>query len=132
MGRHTVSSDHPHTVYICAIHYTRTCIYVYVWHRVVCVARMMYGAPDIPKLRATLATSRRRHSLSRDWNICKYSQDHQHMMFRKKHQEKRTGTDKTETFLEHLQISGVASAHLESLDQTQQQVELVGDIGMIV
>ena len=54
------------------------------------------------------------------------------MMFRKKHQEKRTGTDKTETFLEQLQISGVASAHLESLDQTQQQVELVGDIGPIV
>ena len=59
---------------------------------------MMYRAPDIPKLRATLATSPRRHSLSRDWNICKYSQDHQHMMFRKKHQEKRTGTDKTEPF----------------------------------
>ena len=74
----------PHCVYI-RIHYTR--IYVYR-HGVVCVARMMYGAPDIPKLRATLATSPRRHSLSRDWNICKCSQDDQHITFGKKHQEK--------------------------------------------
>ena len=71
------------------VHCVYTYIHVYVWHGVVCVARMMYGAPDIPKLRATLATSRRRHSLNRDWNICKCSQDDQHIIFGKKYQEKR-------------------------------------------
>ena len=62
---------------LCIYVYT-LCIYTYTYG-VVCVARMMYGAPDIPKLRATLATSRRRHSWIRDWNICKCSQDDQHI-----------------------------------------------------
>ena len=87
------------------IHYTHTCIYV-VWHRVVCVARMMYGAPDIPKLRATLATSRRRHSLSRDWNICKCSQDDQQIISRKKHQEKRSISPPVCLFSQNEQFSG--------------------------
>ena len=85
-GRHALSPDHPHTAYIVKHMFVSynisalvTCVRFYG-----AACRGLCGVDDAwrprhPKLRATLATSPRRHSLIRDWNICKYSRDLHHL-----------------------------------------------------
>ena len=85
-GRHALSPDHPNTAYIVKHQFVSynistlvTCVRFYGGAR-----RGLCGVDDAsrprhPKLRATLATSPRRHSLIRDWNICKYSRDLHHL-----------------------------------------------------
>ena len=85
-GRHALSPDHPNSAYIVKHQFVSynistlvTCVRFYGGAR-----RGLCGVDDAwrprhPKLRATLATSPRRHSLIRDWNICKYLRDLHHL-----------------------------------------------------